>query len=62
MVEMMFSMEKEIVVCYLRSQIEALNKVLRDIEDSNEIDEDFAGSSLRSIEANLRKIRRFYAD
>ncbi|PIQ88614.1 MAG: hypothetical protein COV72_07320 [Candidatus Omnitrophica bacterium CG11_big_fil_rev_8_21_14_0_20_42_13] len=61
MVQAMFNVEKEIVVCHLRSQIEGLSKVLRDIEDANDIDENFTGSSLRNIEVNLRRIRRFCA-
>jgi len=56
--QVMSPIRREFVVSHLRSQLNRLNHVLGNIEEANKVDCDYAHSTLREIENNLRQIRK----
>ena len=56
--QVMSSIRREFVASHLRSQLDRLHYVLGNIEESNKVDCDYAYSTLKEIENNLRQIRK----
>ena len=49
----------DLVASHLRSQIMTMHNVLETIERSHSYDDDYIGESMRTVEQELRRLRRF---
>ena len=59
MAEILLSMEKDFLASSLRALIDRLKNVLSAIEEGESIENEFTNNSLKSVETQLRQIRRF---
>ena len=59
MTEALLSMEKDFLASSLRALIDRLKNVLSAIEEGESIENEFTNNSLKSVETQLRQIRRF---
>ena len=61
MTETLLSMEKDFLASSLRALIDRLKNVLSAIEEGESIENEFTNNSLKSVETQLRQIRKFCA-
>ncbi len=61
MTEILLSMEKDFFASSLRALIDRLKNVLSAIEEGESIENEFTNNSLKSVEIQLRQIRKFCA-
>ena len=59
MTEILLSMEKDFLASSLRALIDRLKNVLSAIEEGESIENEFTNNSLKSVETQLRQIRKF---
>ena len=59
MAEILLSMEKDFLASSLRALIDRLKNVLSAIEEGESIENEFTNNSLKSVETQLRQIRKF---
>ncbi len=57
----LLSMEKDFLASSLRALIDRLKNVLSAIEEGESIENEFTNNSLKSVEIQLRQIRKFCA-
>ena len=57
-IQTMSSMRRDFIASHLRSQMERLSGLLRNIENEDRFDLNYGDESLRRIEINLRQIRK----
>ncbi|MEK6564492.1 MAG: hypothetical protein AABZ27_00980 [Candidatus Omnitrophota bacterium] len=62
MTEVLLNMEKDFLASSLRALIDRLKNVLSAIEEGESIENEFTNNSLKSVETQLRQIRRFCAN
>jgi hypothetical protein len=58
-VDTMTSLRKDYVASHLRSQVNTLRAVLDAMENSNCIEDDYAGESLKRVEIDIRNLRKY---
>ncbi len=59
LVKTMSSLQSDFVASYLRSQLVALQNVLSHIESSQKIEDVYVKESLRRVEKELYRLRKF---
>lgn len=60
--QMMSSIRKDFLVSHLLAQIQSLNRVIEEIENTDATDCDYVGESVKKTEESLRQIRKLCLD
>jgi len=61
MVKTMSSLQSDFVASSLRSQLSTLQNILNDIESSQRVEDVYVEGSLRRVEKELCRLRRFFS-